>query len=161
MSYSQNTKFGYLEDTATDLTIGAVPALNYANHFAVKENGGNSVVLANTSSPMGWPETLKFQIQDVANIYNNSDVDPVLYAPSKKGKSLLCSINDTIKVGTGADAVMYPISAHFVLKFPNTADVETADIMTVAKRMVALAFNGADDNTRLGKLIHGALNPIQ
>lgn len=163
MSKTTNTKWGYLEDTATDLTIANVPKIDYANDFAVRSQEANSIVLQNTTSAIGQPETLKFQIQDIANVYSNTDVDPTLYAPIKKGKSVVCSVQDTMRVenATTGEVVMYPVSAHFVLKFPNTSDIADSDIMHCYKRMAALAFKNADDTSRLAKLVRGALNPLQ
>lgn len=157
---AQNATFGYTDtNAASPLTIGNVPKLSYATDFAVSTRDAKSVVLSNTTSPLGWPETLRFSIQDVANVYSGTDIDPVLYAPIKKGKSLVCSLQDTAKVGTGAEAVYYPISAHFVLKFPNTSDITVDNITTVVKRMIALAFKDADDTSRIEELIHGVMDP--
>lgn len=163
---------------ATALKV-EVPQFKYAADFAVTENSAKAVVLANTAVDVDDKETIRFAIQDINNIYTGSDIDPVMYAPSKKGKSMVVSLNDTLTVrnykGTSENPgdieseYKYPVSAHFVVKFPTTANLEASDLVTLVNRMLGLAYNttngtgGApsDPNARINKLMRGVLNPNQ
>lgn len=164
--------------SATKLKV-EIPQFKYAEDFAVTENTAKSVVLTNAAVDVDDQETIRFAIQDISNIYAGSSIDPVMYAPSKKGKSVVVSINDTLTVknikgtqetpGDTESEYKYPVSAHFVVKFPSTANLEAADLVTLINRMFGLAYDSVNStggapstpNARVNELMRGVLNPIQ
>lgn len=154
--------FGYEDSkSSSPLSFTDIPNLDYSSDFAVAEQTAKQVIMVNTTTPVDQVESLKFSIQDVNNIYANTNIDPTLYAPSKKGKSVVCSLQDTARItnSTTNTHVDYPIKAHFVLQFPVSTSISASDMLKVAKRMFALAFNGANTNARLNELMRGVMKP--
>lgn len=150
------------DTTATALTV-SVPQIKYAEDFGVTSDGAAEVVLTNAKSDINLPETIRFASQNVVNVYTNSDIDPVLYAPSKKGKSIVMGLNDAVKV-VDTDLktqVVYPINSHSVFKFPVSANITAADIKGLMLRQAGLLFKAANDETRINEMMRGILNPIQ
>lgn len=158
----KRTTMGY-SDSQTDGKTVTIPDLAYAADFAVASEAPGCTVLSNLSTPLDQAETIRFQIQDVANIYNGSGVDPTFYASSKKGFSLLVQVNDVARVTSDEDTsfqVDLPVSAHLVIKAPKSQYV-TADILRdAALRAVSLLFaTGSTGTERISSLVRGAMTP--
>jgi hypothetical protein len=163
---SRIINFGYT-DTAIvpdpgTLTLERAP-LNFGADFREQTSQTGELVLTNLSSPYDRPETMRFGYTKIANVYNNSGIDPTVYAPTKSGVSLLCQINETVSVTDSTDPSFrmdFPISAHMVIKVPSSDAITASDVETLVGRLVSTLFDtGASDDTRLKQLLRGALTP--
>lgn len=169
MGYS--TSLGYTDSIAATQNY-ACPQLNFDADYALKSETANEVVLVNKTTPADQVESVRFAINDVKNVYTGEqDIDPTMYAPVKKGKSLVCSVKETLRVtnsdsdGNILNQYDLPVQCHFVLKFPVSANFDATVAETIVKRMMATATKAVQasgswtSSFRLGDLIRGALNP--
>jgi len=159
------TNVGY-----TDTAIAGNPTLNllrgpvnFGSDFRIKSNTGSELVLVNLTSPVDRPEKFRFSFGEIANIYSGTEVDPSVYAPSKKGVSVLCQLTETISVTDAADPsyrVDLPVSAHLVLKLPSNENLTSAMIQTLVARLVSgLYETGLTTTSRISSLVRGSLTP--
>lgn len=146
--------------TSLELNRGLV---NFGKDFAVKLNAPNEAVLTNLTSPVGYPEKFRIRFQDVSNVYQGSNIDPTLYAPTKRGVSVVVQLNETLKVSDTENAgyeVALPVQAHMVLKLPVNSDLTSDHVMALVGRMVSGLFEtGSTSPDRLNALLRGSLIP--
>lgn len=154
----------------TDTPISGVTSLafarglvNYGANFRKKSDTPNEVVLTNLTSPVDRPERFRLSSSDVANVYTGTDIDVSVYAPSKKGVSVLCQLSEVISVTDDTDAsyrVDLPISAHIVLKVPASEFLTSAMIQTFLGRLVSGVYDtGSLTTSRLDAILRGSLSP--
>lgn len=154
----------------TDTAISGVTSLNfprglvnYAADFRVKSDAPNEAVLTNLTSPVDRPEKFRFSYSEIANIYNGVDIDPSVYAPSRRGVSILGQVSEVFSVTDSVDATFrndLPISAHIVLKVPANENITATMLQTLIGRLVSgLYETGSLDITRLQSLFRGSLIP--
>lgn len=140
-----------------------IPSLNFTSDFVKKETKANEALLANLTSPLGRAETVRFAYQRIANIYNNTGIDPSVYAASKYGFSVLAQLNDILTVvdDTTGYRVDLPLSAHLVVKGPQNEAITGERLRTLVARLVALLYEQTADtpDSRLNSLIRGAVLP--
>lgn len=154
----------------TDTAIPGVESLklerglvNYAADFKVKSDEPGEVILTNLTSPVVYPERMRISSSDVANIYAGSSIEPSLFAPTKRGTSLLVQLTENWKVTDTADPnyeIALPVSAHLVIKVPNHELITPAAVQTLVGRLISgLYETGSQDTTRLTALLRGSLKP--
>lgn len=153
----------------TDTAIPGVTSLNFARglvnygDFKVKSDQPNEVVLTNLTSPVVYPERFRISVSDVGNVYTGSSIEPSLFAPTKRGTSLLVQLTEIWKVTDSADPSLeqaLPVSAHIVIKVPNHELVTPAAVQTLLGRLISgLYETGTTDTTRLTALLRGSLKP--
>lgn len=154
----------------TDTAISGVTSLNlkrglvnFGADFKVKSDEPGEVILTNLTSPVVYPEKMRISASDVANVYTGSSIEPSLYAPTKRGTSLLVQLTEIWKVTDTAVPEMeiaLPVSAHIVIKVPNHELVTPAAVETLVGRLVSgLYETGSTDSTRLTALLRGSLKP--
>lgn len=140
----------------------AVPDIDYSKFSEMTLKNGD-VSITNTESPVDRPEIFKFAIQNIANVYNGSGIEPSYYALNKTGKSMLLQVRDILTYTDASNPSLredYPIEAHMVVKFPTNVNVDATVIMTEVNRLLALAYaTGSTTNSRLEAMIRGALAP--
>lgn len=147
--------------TATKLTL---PVLNYAADFRVAKDEPKEAILTNITSPISQPERIRYAHSDVANVYNNSGIDPTMYYASRRGTQILCQLTDVFKVTDSADAAyeaLLPISVHLVVKTPNNELITPDTVITEIERLIGALYEttGTTMETRLRALLRGALVP--
>lgn len=154
----------------TDTAIPGNPVLNllrgsvnFGADFRVKSQVPSEVILNNLTSPVDRQEKFRFSYSDIANIYSGTDIDPSVYAPSKRGYSVLCQLTETFSI-TDPTVPSYrvdlPISAHIVLKMPANENLTSAMIQTVTARVVSgLYETGLTTTSRISSLARGSLIP--
>lgn len=163
------TSFGYTDKVATTKNV-AVPQLSYAADFSVKAETSSEVVLTNTTSPLDQPETIRFALEPVRNVYNGTAIDPSAQSTSKNGVSLLVQVNDILRVSPetgesgcccGDGAMDFPISTHIVIKTPLVQYIDADTVLSVVKRNISALFGEGTDVTsaRLNSMLRGALKP--
>lgn len=158
--------FGYQDTTTTKLQV-PVPTLSYAKDFSVKSETPTEVVLTNTTSPLDQPETLRFAIQNISNIYSGTGIDPAMASVTKRGVSLVVQLNDILRITPDADAADccctavtdLPISTHIVIRTPLNSNISADTILSVVERNIAALFDGKVASDRLNAMLRGALKP--
>lgn len=154
----------------TDTAISGVSSLalplavlNLPVDFVVKSRNAKDVTLSNITSPLGAVETIRFAVNDVANVYTGSSIQPTLWATSKHGVSVLAQINEIFSITDTVDATFrqdLPMSAHIVLKVPDS-EFMTGDLLkAIVGRLADTLFNaGVVTSERLAALTRGSLLP--
>lgn len=160
--------FGYTDSVAATKNV-AIPELSYAKDFSVKSDTADECVITNATSPLDQPETIRFALQKIGNIYNGSQVNPAAMSVSKQGVSLVVQLNDVLRVTPdttdtcccGAGYMDFPISTHVVIKAPLVQYVDADTVLSVVKRNIAALFGEGTDVTsaRLNSMLRGALKP--
>lgn len=152
-------------DTAGGAAHGiTIPSVNFGADFRIQKQTPSEVVISNMTSPMGYPEKVRFAASEVTDVYSGTTVDSALYAPSRKGVSFLCQLTDTYTVSDGTDPtyeVALPMEAHLVCKVPSNSNVTAAMVATFLSRLVATLFE-TDDTTmtnRVDALLHMSPGP--
>lgn len=154
----------------TDTPISGVSSLNFPRglvnfgaDFRIKNDTGSELLVTNITSPVDRPEALRWAYTDVQDIYKGTNVDPSVYAPSKRGLSLLAQVSETWSVTDSVDAtfrVDLPVSAHIVLKIPASEFITAQMIQTLVGRLVSGIYDTGDlTTTRLNALMRGSLYP--
>lgn len=154
----------------TDTPISGVTSLslerglvNYGADFKVKQSSVDSTVITNLTSPLDSPEQFKFSVQEVANVYTGTIVDPTMYTPSKKGVSLVAQCNEVWTVTDTVDPaynVALPVQAHIVLKIPKNENITPAMVEDLLGRVVSgLYETGSGSTGRLQAMLRGSLTP--
>lgn len=137
--------------------------VNFGADWKVKVNEPEEAVLTNLTSPTSYPEKLRVGVSDVADVYKGAGLDPGVYAPSRRGISVLGQLTEVWTVTDSVDAtyqVALPVSAHLVIKVPNNENVTPAMVQTLIGRLVSgLYETGATDTIRLSALLRGSLIP--
>lgn len=146
----------------TTLTLDRA-ILNYGLDYRIKSQDASTAILTNMTSPVDKPETFKIAVSQVKDVYKGTNIDTNMYAPSRRGVSILCALQDTWSETDSADATYaadYPISAHLVLKVPLTATITPAMIQTALGRLISGLYDSGDATTgRLAAIMRGSLLP--
>lgn len=153
---------GYVDTTLAGVTAPTltVPVLNYGTDFRVKVESSKETILTNTSTPLDQPETIRFGFSEIADVYSKSGLNTDQISGTLKGLNLLAQINETIKVTDTANAAFsqyLPISAHLVIKVPQSGYITPAMITTLVTRLVATLYESGVSN--LPALSKGVLTP--
>lgn len=162
---SKIVNVGYTDTPISGVTVENFPRglVNYGADFRIKQDIPNEVILTNLTSPVDRPERFRFSYSDVANIYNGTDVDPSMYAPSKKGVSILTQVTEVLSVTDTTDAayrVDLPVSAHLVLKIPANENITAVMLETILGRLVSGVYEtGSLTTERLASMFRGSLTP--
>lgn len=154
----------------TDTAVAGVTTLtlpraiiNYKSDFCVVTDTPGEAVLSNKTSPVDAPERLRFAMSTVKDVYQNTDIDPGTYSPSKRGSQILVQLNE---VWTKSDATLasykinLPVSGHIVLKVPNDSDLTADMLIAFVGRLVSGLFEtGSATNNRISALLRGSMIP--
>lgn len=156
---------GYTDTPISGVTTLTFPRglVNFGADFRVKSETANEAIITNLTTPVDRPERIRFSYSDVANIYSGTDVDPSVYAPSKRGVSVLTQLTETFSVTDSVDTtyrVDLPVSAHLVLKVPASEYLTAELIEAMIGRLVSSLFEtGSLTDSRLKALLRGSLLP--
>lgn len=156
---------GYTDTADAAIVHSTAPRakLNFAADFKTKKSGDSEQIITNITSPLDRPEAIRFGVTDVKNVYNGLDISVAVQSPSKKGTQILVQVTEVISVTDSSDA-MYridlPVSAHLVIKVPNSEHITGEIVETLVSRVVSSLYaNTADDTTRINSLLRGVLTP--
>lgn len=157
------TSMGYTDSKTTKLSL-SVPTLSYSTDFAVKSETANEVILTNTTSPIDQPETVRFGIQNISNVYSGTPIALESQSVTKRGIQVLVQLNDIMRVTPSESECQclpfdLPISSHHVIRVALNPNVTPDLIQTVILRNIALFYDGAVNSNRIGQLVRGALKP--
>lgn len=128
--------------------------------FTVKEDTANRCVQTNMTSPLGLPEMIEYQFQDIADVYNGTGIDRALWTPSKRGVAFFVKLQDTWSAVDESDATKpeyaLPVTATIRIKIPNNGLISTTNIEDLFKRVASALY--PDNNEAITKLVRGSLN---
>ena len=162
---SKTVNAGYTDTPISGVTSLTFPRglVNYAADFRVKKDGADEAIITNLTTPVDRPEKFRWSVSDVANIYSGTDIDPSVYAPSKRGVSVLAQVTEVYSVTDSEDPTFridLPVSAHLVLKVPASEYLTAAILQTIVGRLVSGLFEtGVTTTDRFAALIRGSLLP--
>jgi hypothetical protein len=150
----------------TDTTGGTAPSLtmaakNYGVDYAKKVDVAGQADITNLTSPTDAPNTERFSLNTIADIYKGSPVTDGYKSSNKSGFSLLSQCNLVATITDSEDAtyrVDVPISAHVVLKGPNDQNITSAHLTACLLRALGGLYE-TDGSLRLASLIRGGLMP--
>lgn len=139
--------------------------MNFKTDFRVKSNGIKEMVMTNLTSPIAKPESVRIAVTDVANVYSGTDLEPSVFAPSKKGMSILVQLTNVLTVTDSANPdyiADLPISAHLVLKVPNNENLTASMLQENLGRLLSCLFDtGSTESSRLEAILRGSLVPSE
>lgn len=147
-------------ESATAHTISC-DSIDYSTFAEIDTKSANEVHLVDTTQGMETPMQIRYSISDVANIYSGTSIDPSVYAPIRRGKSLLAQMTLTAKVTDNADPsymVLLPISMHCVIKVPQSDYLTTDHIENILKHLIDTLYDSTG-TFKVGSLLRGALKP--
>lgn len=158
-------KPGYT-DTPIDGAVAAVltaAPVNFREDFRVLSTGPQEATITNITSPADRPEKVRFASNPIGNIYNQTGVSPARFGPTKSGRSVLVQLTDVFSVqedGSDEDLYQLPISAHLVLRVPNSEYVTDEVILNHLSRLWACLYDtGVNNTSRIKGLVRGSLLP--
>lgn len=156
------TSFGTSDTTIAGVTppVITTPVLNYKTDFRVKSESSKEVIAVNTTTPLDQTETIRFGYSEIANIYANSNISSDFISGSKTGINLLVQLTDIVKVSdtTNTSFAQYlPLSAHLVIKVPQSGYVTTAMIQGLIARLNACLYENG--TSLINPLTKGILKP--
>lgn len=145
-------------DSLSTTTNLACPDLDFANDYSPIVETAGECQYAYIKGEVDQPETVRLAIQDVNNVYRNTDVQPGLYSVNKKGKRLLVSTFETYRNTdvAGVTTTDYPIKVGVTFEYPVSAQITEAELMDALKRNVSVIL-GHSTSSILAKLMRGSL----
>lgn len=148
--------WGFIDAPAVDVKVYPLDTENYA----VKADEPTECILVETTSPADQPSSIRYAIQNVADVYSGSDVDPVNKAASKKGKSVVVGIRNILRVtnDTTGEFVDYPVKCNISFTFPISANLDATDVGKVCSRAAGLIIEPAGAAI-INRLMRGSLKP--
>lgn len=167
---AKTTSFGYTDTKAANPLSISVPQLDYSKDFSrdTRVSRSGEVILTNVTSPLDQPETLRLAIENVANVYANTQIPTYNRSVTTRGVQLLLQTNDILRVSDAASSDVdcccdgsfdLPISCHMVIRVPLNQYITADVVMQVAKRNFGMLFDGNNTTARLNQLLRGTLLP--
>lgn len=146
--------------TSLDLPRGLV---NFGADFRSVSSVPGEVVLTNITCPTDRPENFRVGYTSVKDVYSGSAIDQSVYAPSRKGISVVVQLTDTYSVTDSVDAefrVDLPVSSHLVIKVPSSEYLTSEMVLAQVGRLMSGIFEtGSETSDRLKAILRGSLTP--
>lgn len=137
--------------------------INYSADFALKVRSANEAILTNLTSPVGFPEQFRTGITIHPNVYKNTGIDPNFYPPSRQGTSVLSGVSEVWSVTETTDPafkIALPVSAHLVIKTPQSEYITSADVEALIIRLLSTLYGqNSSGLERITALLRGSLVP--
>lgn len=162
---AKQLSYGYTDTPVSGVTTLTLPrsVVNFGADYRVREDEPDNAVLTNLTAPQGQPERFRWGYSEVADVYKGTDIEPALRTQMKRGVQVLCQLTETWNVTDTEDAtynVALPVSAHIVLKIPNSTVITAANVEYLVGRLVSGLFEtGSTTDERLVALLRGSLIP--
>lgn len=162
---TQSISTGYTDTPisgATPITVTR-PVINFGEDFRERKQTESELVLVNLTSPLDRTEKVRYSVQNVANVYTGTDIDPSVHAPVRRGVSLLIQRTATISVtddSAGNARVDLPVSFHIVAKVPVSEHIDASLIEQELLRTLSMAYEtNSSDTSRINAMLRGSLAP--
>lgn len=137
--------------------------INFESDFVRGDLSSNEAIIHNLTSPISFPETFRFGISRPTNVFKGTGVDPSFYPPSRQGVQILTRVEEIWTVEDSGDPsfkIALPVSAHTVVRVPNSEYITASDVQTLLIRLLSLSYGqNASTNERITGLLHGSLLP--
>lgn len=153
MSISVSVGTGQTESGTAITPLALAPAA-----YRASVNDPGLTLLQNVSNALDQPNTVRYSVTDVADVFKGTGVDPI-EGQRTVGKSVLVQVTETLKV-TDSEGVLptryLPLSVHMVLKFPVDDQISGTILQAAIARLVGAIDRGTfgvDDV--LSALAHG------
>lgn len=159
--------------TATSPVTGAralVPEpLNFNADWRITSETANEVVLTNINVPVNCPEIIRVAFTEIADVFKGTKINPqdgLMTAGSldRRGASILVQLSGGLWADeqVGENAVLYPYSAHLVVKVPVGIPINGATVWSILQKMFGALYEtkATLPDTRVASLLRGALTPI-
>lgn len=162
---SKSISYGYVDTPVpgvSELKLNRA-IVNFESDYRVREDEPDNVVITNLTAPQGKPESFRFAYSEIADVYKGTDIEPALRTQTKRGVQCLVRLDETWDVKDSADPtyeVALPVSAHLVLKIPNSDMITSEQVQYLVGRLVSgLYSTGSTELDRLTALLRGSLKP--
>jgi hypothetical protein len=140
-----------------------VPDIDFSKFTQMDKSTKSEKWLNNLTSSLDIPETAKFKITNIGNIYDKTEILPVYYATSKAGRELFWQLNDILTASDSENPTFsqdLPVSGYVALKFPTNALMTSDALLTFYERLVSMVLDtGAVTKSRLEAMMHGSSIP--
>lgn len=127
------------------------------------DNKQKYIDLRNLRSPIDAPETVRFSVRSIDDVYKKSSIATVARLQTTSGFNVMAQLNETVKFTSSDDPFavqMAPITARLVLEGPNSPLITPAHLKWILERLFSLFFETGDGSTdRINALIQGILLP--
>lgn len=162
MSYTLSTNMCNTTG-ATDKSV-TLPATNFAD-WALDETNVDTITLSNSVDALDTPETMKVTIQNVKNIYKNSDIPHDAGIPAS-GVRMVVSVHGTWTESDDSDTSLpkhyAPVACSVTVVVPKWASVKSKAVIDLIGRAVSGYFE-TDDSvsncSRISKMLRGIERP--
>lgn len=157
--------YGYTDTAISGVTTLSLPRglVNFAADYAVRTNEPDNVIATNLTATQGLPEKFRWSYSEVADVYRGTSVEPALRTQMKKGTQVLCQLTENWIVTDSEDKTymsVLPVSAHIVLKVPNSTVISAENIQALIGRLISGLYDTGSTNTsRLTAMLRGSLVP--
>lgn len=162
MSFSVINNMDTATSPATDRSESLVPApINYAD-WRVSQDEPNEVILTNLSVPLEQPETVRFAVREVKDIFVGSKIDPpIMTGTASYGKRGISGLVQTTVVGGDVGGTLYPARVGISFVVPLGAAPTADDMIVLINRLLGHLYETGEDtpNSKLDALLRSALKP--
>lgn len=135
--------------------------VNNMNNDKIKQK---YVDIRNLRSPIDAPESVRFSMKLVDDIYKKSSIEATARLQTASGFNVMAQLNETVKFTSSEDPFkvqMAPITARLVLEGPNSPLITPTHLKWIIERLVSLFFETGDGGTdRINALVQGILLPV-
>lgn len=156
---------GYTDTAIAENPVLTRGKLNFTSDFRLGTTKSDQLTLVNLTSPNDRVEKALITVSDIKDVYQNTDIDPSVYAPSRRGINLYVQLKDTYSVTDSVDADFeqhLPISASITVRVPASQYLTAEHVQTAVARAVSLLYDqGSVTTTRLNSLLKGSLKPSE
>lgn len=150
-------------DTVTATKNIAVADLSYTTDYTKVTDEPDEAVIGNTTSTeLTSPESIRYGVSQVANVYTGTSTDATSQFPSRKGVQILVEINENYRAvnSVTGQEVDLPCKGRIVLRVPSNSAVNATLLQDLLTRTIAAAFaTGKITSSRVVELARGSLLP--
>lgn len=159
MSYTSKWS---VEPTGTTVSKSITP-FDWDSKFAVTVNDGQNLTLTNTDADLSAPMTVTFKVQTVKNVYNQTGINPSLWAQNWTGVDVLIQTRNDLILSDSTNPTstqVLPFKGNITLRIPNSEFSTAETLEEFLLQMFASASSSAGDiASRLAELARGAKTP--
>lgn len=141
----------------------AIAPVNFAADFRVIEDVPGKLVMADITSSLDQPSTLRIAQQSKANIYAGTTIDPSAFLANRRGTETIVDMRETWAITDSGDPAflqLAPARAAIMLSLPTSSLITADAVMRLVNRAVASLFAQGDATPADGvnALLHGVVS---
>lgn len=158
MAYSIHHNVTPSSETGLEIEASYIDTADYA----ATTNVAGDFQMSNVTSPLGRPETIGYKFSTINDIYASSGIEKALWAPTRRGVSLLVQVKQTWTVSDDSDAsapeYAFPVTCNLTIKTLQHPLISEADIEALLKEALG-SMLCVDGEKRISFLLRGSLDP--